>query len=373
LNGAQKKALIAALMSAYPDYGELDYMLDTEVNRKLANYTRPARLPIVVHELIKYAEAEGWTDQLVTGARMGSPGNPELKELLESGFLNRTTAVRRALDDPTGEGVQALLPAAAILDGERTRLERVVKSAVGFRDVPVFASALMEQAARVCSIRVVSATRRSAGTGFLVGPDLVLTNHHVVRDMIDGVASPTGIECVFDYRVTPQRTVDHGIRYPLADDWLVASSPPSAVDEQADPVGLPGDDELDYALIRLNGQPGRATDAGGRERGWIDLLAEPPALADGVPLLILQHPWGHPIKLAEDTEGVRGVNANRTRVSYGVNTLPGSSGSPCFTYDLKLVALHHAEGTTHTGNEGIPIATIAAHLRATPHAALLGG
>jgi len=96
LNGAQKKALIAALMSAYPDYGELDYMLDTEVNRKLANYTRPARLPIVVHELIKYAEAEGWTDQLVTGARMGSPGNPELKELLESGFLNRATAVRRA-------------------------------------------------------------------------------------------------------------------------------------------------------------------------------------------------------------------------------------------------------------------------------------
>ena len=256
LNGEQKKKLIAALMSAYPDYDELGYMLSTEVDRKLANYVRPARLPIVVHELIKYAEAEGWTDQLVTGARMGNPGNAELKELLASGFLNRTTAVRRALDDPTTEGVQALLPGAAILDGERTRLERVVKSAVGFQDVLVYASALLEQAARVCSISVVTATSRSAGTGFLVGPDLVLTNHHVVRDMIDG-ASPTGIECVFDYRVTPQGTVDHGIRYPLADDWLVTSSPMSAVDEQADPAGLPGENELDYALIRLAGEPGR--------------------------------------------------------------------------------------------------------------------
>lgn len=63
------------------------------------------------------------------------------------------------------------------------------------------------------------------------------------------------------------------------------------------------------------------------------------------------------------------VNANRTRLTHRVNTEPGSSGSPCLTFDLKLVALHHHGDARR--NESIPIATIAEHLRHTGHAVLL--
>ncbi len=69
------------------------------------------------------------------------------------------------------------------------------------------------------------------------------------------------------------------------------------------------------------------------------------------------------------------VNGNGTRITYGANTLPGSSGAPVCTFDLELVAVHHA-GSPVSGaerNEGIPITLITRHLRDGGHADLLGG
>jgi hypothetical protein len=376
LTGAQMKELASALMSAYPSYQALQQMLAYEVDRNLAMYSGREPLPDVVFNLVSAAEAEGWTDKLVTGAVFGNPGNPRLKRWAAGGLVDRAMATSRALQEPTEAGAQALLPQAGLLaDGTGATLERIVKAAVGFQDIVPYASALLEQAARVCSISVVTIAGRSAGTGFLVGPDLVLTNHHVLADLIDNGAPASGTTCVFDYRVTGQGTVDRGTEFGLAPDWLVASSPPSAIDLQPAPVDLPSADELDYALVRLNGEPGRSLLPDGRERGWIELLATPPTITERMPLLIIQHPHEHPMKLAVDTDGVLGVNANRTRVMYSVNTLGGSSGSPCFTFDLALVALHHAAmATSAKRNEGVPIATIADHLRDIPAAiAALGG
>jgi hypothetical protein len=127
---------------------------------------------------------------------------------------------------------------------------------------------------------------------------------------------------------------------------------------------LPGPHELDYALVRLSAQPGLGAVPGRDRRGWLDLTAEPPALHPGVPLLILQHPATHPLKLAH-SGGVLAVNGNGTRVTHTVNTLRGASGSPCFTPDLRLAALHHAgEPEFSAGrNEGVPIGAVARHLR----------
>ncbi|HYO71036.1 MAG TPA: serine protease, partial [Archangium sp.] len=50
--------------------------------------------------------------------------------------------------------------------------------------------------------------------------------------------------------------------------------------------------------------------------------------------------------------------------TYRTNTLEGSSGSPCFSQDWALVALHHSGGPGALAkyNEGIPISTLRAHL-----------
>jgi hypothetical protein len=376
LSGGQKALLIEALTAAYPDYDSLDMLFGLHLDRPLANYAAEGPLRQVVFKVIKAAEAQGWTDQLITGAALGNPGNPQLRELIAGGLLNRDMAVRTALAEPSGP-VQELLPQSGILGhGVGAELERVVKVAVGFQNVVVYASKLLEQAGRVCCVSAVSNTGvPSSGTGFLVGPDLVLTNHHVLGDVIEGSGSSSGVRCEFDYHLDADGTVSRGEPLRLADDWLVAASPPSPVDSQTHPVDLPRTDQLDYALIRLAGEPGQAQLPDGRRRGWIDLLAPPPVVKPGTPLLIVQHPAGYPMQLAIDTDGVLAVNGNDTRLTYGVNTLGGSSGSPCFTFDLQLAAVHHAGAKAPhlERNEGIPIAAIAAHLRAGGHAATLGG
>jgi hypothetical protein len=150
--------------------------------------------------------------------------------------------------------------------------------------------------------------------------------------------------------------VNEGRTCQFADAWLVDSSPA---------------DNLDYALIRLKDAVGEdRLDAGadplsGAKRGFIEMPQEGPhGLAHGSSLFILQHPRGDPLKLAIDSKSVLGLYDNGTRVRYTTNTEAGSSGSPCFTPNWELVALHHSGDPDFdpehkpTYNEGIPIAVI---------------
>ena len=84
--------------------------------------------------------------------------------------------------------------------------------------------------------------------------------------------------------------------------------------------------------------------------------------------LIVQHPKGEPMKLALDTEAIIAANAGMTRLRYKTNTDPGASGSPCFSMDWDIVALHHygdpAWQRLPEFNQGIPIHLIQQRLNA---------
>ena len=141
------------------------------------------------------------------------------------------------------------------------------------------------------------------------------------------------------------------------------SRPPSPAD--ADPaLGEAAAEDTDSALIRL-AEPvgdlplgGASADPAAEPRQWIDVHAEPPPLAAGNQVFVLQHPRGEPLQLAIGT--VTGFNAGGTRVRYDANTKPGSSGSPCLDADLKLVALHHARDPAYppAWNQAIPLSSI---------------
>jgi hypothetical protein len=67
---------------------------------------------------------------------------------------------------------------------------------------------------------------------------------------------------------------------------------------------------------------------------------------------------------------VIGVNGNATRIRHRTNTLPGSSGSPCFDQDWTPVALHrgrdpnfHTVAPTPPYNVAVPLGAILAELR----------
>jgi hypothetical protein len=199
---------------------------------------------------------------------------------------------------------------------------------------------------------------QTSGTCFLVGANLILTNYHVVRALIDGRRS-TGARVRFDYH--EQGELDEaGTSYGLAQhDWCIDYSPYSELDA----VGeiSPRADELDYALLRL-AEP--ALTGSGSPRGWLSLTAaQAPQVRD--PLLILQHPRGQHLKLCfgQVTSG------GASRIRYDTNTDGGSSGSPCLNDSLELVALHHmgdpnfAKAHAPAFNQGIPIHLIAERLR----------
>jgi Effector-associated domain 1/Trypsin-like peptidase domain len=345
LSGAQFRNLNQALRQAFT-LARFDQLLRTGLDRNREDIALGDDYEEIVFKVIKTAEAQGWTADLLAAARQAVPGNASLVAVAQD------------------VGIASATP----------ELERLVKAANPFLDVVRFRTGLGEIETRVCRIEVPVDGGTSFGTGFLLGPDVVMTNCHVVQPVIDGRTPASKVVLRFDYKTLANQVVNPGRVYALADDWLIDHSPTSAVDREPEPKsGVPGEEELDYAVMRTRGTPGSdpvgaAADAGGAARGWISAPRQARDYVADTPLLIMQHPDAAPLKLALDMAGIIGTNANGTRLKYKVNTEGGSSGSPCFDAEWELIALHHSgdpnfdPGHTPGYNEGIPFPAILALL-----------
>lgn len=344
LTNEQRDELHKALLDAFPTFGELESMLLLKVGKHLDQEALGDDLPQIVTRLIRKAEARNWHLRLIMGAYEENPGNFLLARFHEHFFS---------------------LPSR--VEPGRS-LERIVRSKNPFFDF----GQLVQRARCVCRLE---SGGLPLGTGFLIGPDVVLTNHHVIQGVSEKRVPGARISVVFDYQgLGDGRTVGPGKAYRLAESWLLASAPASPLDVVPDPKGgVPELDHLDFALLRVDGSPGRDPVPSG-ERGWIPLPEHPPVFLPGSPLCILQHPEGRPLQFALDPEAIVGLNENETRLRYTTNTLPGSSGSPCFDFSWELIALHHSgdPALAPTYNEGIPIHTLRKHLIDKGFGALVG-
>jgi hypothetical protein len=269
-----------------------------------------------------------------------------------------------------------------------TRLEKIVRPLLQAVNVAQWRELLLALEGRVCRVEL-DHDPPGFGTGFLVGPDLLLTNHHVLAPVILKRLSPEKVRLRFDYKHLPNLELSPGIVVGLASgDWLVDASPPSLAEQNGDPDGVPPtDEEMDYALIRLDRPIGRLpippAGLGGRPRGWIEVPAADPPIYPRMALQILQHPRSASLKLATATDGVIGLNTNGTRLRYATETEEGSSGPPCFNMDWGLIALHHLgdpgfrpgdrQPTRPKYNQGIPIGKIRDLLARRQKANVLGG
>ncbi|MCI4665916.1 MAG: serine protease [Neomegalonema sp.] len=156
--------------------------------------------------------------------------------------------------------------------------------------------------------------------------------------------------------------------YRLAENWLVATRPPSP-GERAGALSPPvAADELDYRLVRLERPAGEETvadrfDPIAAHRGWIDLSSaeEASETAQSV-VVIYHHPNGEPLKL--DFGVHLGSDAGDARMRHNVNTKPGSSGSPILTVEHQPIALHHSGDPAQfkVQNGGVPLARILSNL-----------
>ena len=82
----------------------------------------------------------------------------------------------------------------ASTDAKKSVLEKVVGQNTTFLDVAAWRAQLTRAEWRVCRVDLDGSGN---GTGFLVGPDTVLTNHHVVATAIGGNRNPNTITCRF--------------------------------------------------------------------------------------------------------------------------------------------------------------------------------
>lgn len=350
LTGQQMKALCDSLGAAFTT-DTLRMMLRFRLSKDLDDYVAPASKKVMIFELVAASQREGWTMALVNAAREANPGSPELAAL-------------------GGEIGLASIPAGA---DERSNLERLVRDETPFNDLPAWLEQWGKLETQVCQVEVYQSGAVGYGTGFLVGPDLVLTNHHVVDKVIGGSVGSDRVLCRFDYkRLADGMTLNHGREFRLksGDEWLVDASPPSPEDEKVDP-GLPDPEQLDYALLRLDEKAGDLPVGANPEpsapkRGWVQ-IASPAAVAKANDILfVLQHPDREPLKQAAGR--VLAINDNQTRLRHDVNTEGGSSGSPCFAHDLSLVALHHAGDPNFDAfhhpefNQAVPVDKIVARL-----------
>jgi len=172
------------------------------------------------------------------------------------------------------------------------------------------------------------------GTGYLVAPDVVMTNFHVAEPFWLDPARAKRVRLRFDYETAVNGVgTEEGREYALRTEWSASDAATAEWPHPWQCVCSPKL-QLDFALMRLDK---RAADdqVDGVARSFLALTSRSFNPSD--PLMILQHPAAEPLKLSFGA--VTDLEPNR--VCYKVNTQGGSSGSPCLTQDLKVTAIHH--------------------------------
>jgi hypothetical protein len=319
------------------------------------------------------------------GAQLGEDAKDPLRvvsEAAQGGWLDQLilATLTQHIDDTTLVRLaeaRGLLP--RISGVEADRLEKIVRQKTPFLDVEAWRTKLALREAAVARVEIQrSGMWKPAGTGFLVGADLLMTNHHVVQELLGHESVKGELRFRFDFKRTAEADTPQAGLFvePVANErWLELSATPSAVDKLPDPGGQePAEGELDFALIRLAVPVGLRPigtldeKAPGRVRGWMRLEKDTALtlLGEGQSVFILQHPGGDALQISFGDF----LRVGARRVRYDANTLPGSSGSPCLDVRLDLVALHHAGDESHAEfnkagyNQGIPIHLIVARCEA---------
>lgn len=155
-------------------------------------------------------------------------------------------------------------------------------------------------------------------TGFLIGPDLLMTNWHVFPSRIDAM----GCGANFLYERS-ERGLNRGVVFALEPTRFYIS-----------------DKALDFAVVAIAPR----SDAGDllADLGQVTLIEARPKILKGHPVNIIQHPEGGPKQYAVSQNRLVDILEEEGFLQYETDTLEGSSGAPAFSDLWELVALHHA-------------------------------
>ncbi|WP_077000515.1 trypsin-like peptidase domain-containing protein [Variovorax sp. KK3] len=335
----QLEAARDALVDGYRNWASLKQLAAFALEINLEAKVGKGPLDDVAFDLLELTESKGWTEVLLRDAVARSPGNEMLRDVARAHGLAPAPFTGRAsqgLDD----GFQARIIQASGLEStgrwrqEMVRCER-----------------------RVCQIRCGG---QAIGTGFLVGPRLVMSNWHVFESAPGSgqLGEPKDYSACFDFRAAEgQAPADPGVDvgFDPASTYLDASHK----------------GELDYVLLPLARAIGDEALADGQKRGWLALGTRAFELPKES-CIVLQHPAGRTLEVAAGA--VTGWLPDREQAVYEhtAETEPGSSGSPCFASGWTLLGIHHrVDPKTQASNRAIATRAIVERMEAEGKLGLL--
>lgn len=185
--------------------------------------------------------------------------------------------------------------------------------------------------ARIVELRDPGLEPEGFATGFLVAPDLLITNWHVFQ----GRSDATGCAANFLYERT-ERGLERGATFEFEPSRFFVS-----------------DERLDFAIVAVGPRSEEGIDLA--TMGQNTLIEATPKILKGQPVHIIQHPEGRPKQYAIAQNRLIDILEEEGFLQYETDTLEGSSGSPAFSERWELVALHHASIPQTRGGHVIAI------------------
>jgi endonuclease G len=255
-------------------------------------------------------------------------GRPEADdfERAANGIGNRVEGVR-TLPNPTQlrevQRKEAIIGVDDMVDFPFLAGGIKVGSSVGRISVPRFENSVAIQTS-------TGAPWTMLGTAWMLGPRLIVTNHHV----INGRLAEEPAAAASDFEMQAQNSIvefdfdtSDSVRKRIAVERVVAYSA-----------------DLDYAVLRLQADPGRSP-----------LRLNPEKVVFGAatyaPVNVIQHPRGLPKRVAFRNNLLTGADDETIR--YFTDTDFGSSGSPVCDDNWRVIALHrgaqYVSGVTYQG------------------------
>lgn len=215
----------------------------------------------------------------------------------------------------------------------------------------------IEQARFVCKVEL---SNGESGTGFLLKGGYLMTNHHVHCKHFPQHKTRCELECL--------QTLECAKNARIVLDYQVnKESRFYSLDPEK---GYFVSKELDYAVVKVKDDPNYPLTQWGY--ATFETFVQP---KKGELVNIIQHPKGDKKKIAMPDE-VIAIWKEKNYLFYTADTQKGSSGSPVFNQEWKVVALHHAgkqakqggleinaAGVRKESNRGILIGAILNDLR----------
>ena len=247
--------------------------------------------------IIDQADKENKVDQLIKAALADFPEDMTLKGALDGALSG---VVSETIMDDSEEWK----------DGELDVYEKIIGKESTLLDIAYLETGLL----RARSVVRIVLPNRATGTGFLTDHNFIITNNHVIPSA--AIAGKSIVQ--FNY----QRNAD-GLDLPLMEYSL----------DPSNGFATSPKEKHDWTAIKLKGNANEE---------WGALPLTPNTIEKNQRVTIIQHPNGMYKQIAIHHNYVRYADENV--IQYLTDTLPGSSGSPVFDDNWKLVGLHHSGG-----------------------------